>query len=95
MADQPRKRPWLQYHLSTALIVALTAGLLLGINIQCRQIADAEALQDHWYTLARQPGHWTSDCRSRDAGFVDYLPYLSVMVLAAVAVACEWLIRRH
>ena len=33
MSEPPRKRPWFQYHLSTAIILMFVAGGMLGLNI--------------------------------------------------------------
>jgi hypothetical protein len=38
MTDAPRKRPWLQYHLSTAVVLMFVAAGFMGINCQKRII---------------------------------------------------------
>ncbi|MGD0089900.1 MAG: hypothetical protein ABSE73_08260 [Planctomycetota bacterium] len=32
MSDAPKKRPWFRFHLSTAVLLMLVAGILLGLN---------------------------------------------------------------
>jgi hypothetical protein len=34
MNEKPKKRPWFQYHLSTAVIVMLAAGVLMGLCLK-------------------------------------------------------------
>jgi uncharacterized membrane protein len=33
MTDAPKKRPWFQFHLSTAVVLMVMAGGLLGANL--------------------------------------------------------------
>ena len=89
------KRPWFQFHLSTAIIVTLTAGLLLGINMEIRQVANAERLMvDQRDMLVPQRHSRSIVCPFRSPGFDTYVPYLSVLMLAGVAATSEWWARR-
>ena len=40
MTETPKKRPWFQYHLSTALLLMLVVSILLGFNTVQRQPLD-------------------------------------------------------
>ena len=103
MPEQPKKRPWFQYHLSTAYIVMLLASVLLWLNVR-------------WYERDDPTGYWTYvDERGWPftylhstmglhgitvfGGFFSPLflalnIVVSLAIVSAVAIACEWHIRR-
>jgi hypothetical protein len=97
MSDTPHKRPWFQFHLSTAMVVMLVAGLLLGANIYLWEVDQAV---DEWLTPPPPPPPSPTGMHSvtiveisRDAYWP--IPVLSVLLLVAVAVGCKWWARRR
>lgn len=92
MSEQPKKRPWLQFHLSTLIIVMLVASLLLGVNILGWQIEEATKP----VVVGYRPGMRVVFINAHSTlGLPFYLRILSIPTLIGVAAFCEWLIRRR
>jgi len=45
MTDAPRKRPWLQIYLSTAVVLSLAAGALMLLNFRERSVHRASPIE--------------------------------------------------
>jgi len=99
----PKKRPWFQFHLSTAVVLMFVAGLLLGANI----------LISRWEWVSETRGvTMTSRCYGFPMPFYRFgtmydAPYAVVsgiffcfdlcvwlLTIGLTAFVCEWLIRR-
>jgi len=50
MSDAPKKRPWFQYHLSTAIVLQFVAGGLMWANMRVRRTGTA-----YWDEIWQQP----------------------------------------
>ena len=106
MTDAPRKRPWFQYHLSTAIVLVFAAALVVFLNVTPRQIPwMQEGIPCYgWPFGAYYPQEvWFSENIHKFwlvghgivwwATVADFAA--AVAVLSAMAFACEWLIRRQ
>jgi hypothetical protein len=105
MADAPRKRPWFQFHLSTAIVLMFVASGLLWANLS---ESPAGNLSD-WGVTVHIYGwpakvYWVTSDKTGDGFFWKERGGYSglamdagaaLAVLLAVAVFCEWRIRRR
>ena len=105
MDEKPKKRPWFQFHLSTAVVLMFVASGLLWLNLRDPVLTSKNAyggffMWDRGWPLAY------GRVRSDDYFVTEYLDALffpglfadsivGLGVLLAVAVACEWPIRRR
>jgi predicted membrane-bound mannosyltransferase len=80
MTDAPKKRPFFQFHLGTAIMVMLVAAALLPIIVGVAEnwVADAERGEIYVYRVR----HY----------MIILIGCAAVIVLTAAV--CEWLIRR-
>lgn len=103
------KRPWFQFHLSTAIILMFVAAGLLWLNLNP---PGGERWLPGFYVGLLEPGYWSVargwpyTCwnmygNERDSHVTWYYGHLTVDVVIAagilvfVAVVCEWRIRRN
>ena len=110
--EQPaRKRPWFQFHLSTAIVLMFVAGGILWANLQERIVyefyADLIFCEVHGRGLPLCFQRLTSQTEGSDevthlygtmSWRYDGLAVdlvLALVVLLAVGSICEWLIRRR
>ncbi|MCY3021628.1 MAG: hypothetical protein NTW87_21655 [Planctomycetota bacterium] len=104
MTDAPRKRPWFQFHLSTAIVMMFVAGGLLGASILISRIESTSHF--HGITMTARfygfplPLYKFGVAYDEPYGFVIW-PLLCVdvcvwlTVLLVTGFLCEWLIRRQ
>ena len=104
MSDAPKKRPWFQYHLSTAVVVMFVASGLLWANLS---EAPGGNLSD-WGVTVHVYGwpakvYWvTADntgagffWKERGYGGLAIDAGIALAILLTVAVLCEWAVRRR
>jgi len=104
MTDAPRKRPWLQYHLSTAVVLMFVAGGLLWLNMRPLPLRAVEMkIPLHgWPLMTRYAVITLSNEEAAmmpDGGYWNWQncalnALCAVVILLAVAVFLEWRIRR-
>jgi hypothetical protein len=72
MSEPPKRRPWFQFHLSTALWVMLAAGALLGLNLVPRdRNVWMQVKPDHIEGLPYPPGYpITYTCRGWPLSYI-------------------------
>ena len=105
MTETPKKRPWFQYHLSTAVILMFVAGGLLWMNMT--------PYQNYLYRNDTIYG-WPLACYVQTRDYLDYiglatfcfhdvgLLYINLLInimvnlgiIVAIAIMCEYPIRR-
>jgi hypothetical protein len=108
MTDAPKKRPWLQFHLSTAIIMMFVAAGLLWVNMhavpQRRDTGGGYMQHFGWpMTMASQERYYTLDAVGLvngrlNIGGLDSIvvnAIVALFILVATAVVCEWFIRRR
>jgi len=102
-----KKRPWFQFHLSTAIVLMFVAAGLLWLNLRDPVLTSKNCYGDGWYIWDR--GWPLPHSRVGTTEFPMTEEYLDALffpgmladsivglsVLVAVAVACEWPIRRR
>jgi hypothetical protein len=107
MTDAPRKRPWLQFHLSTLVVVMFVAAGLLSLNMQW-QPEDVVWLDQGGgsYGIYAESQGWPLTFHVRTGhGYPFVVPswllkglfwdvLLAIGVLVAAGQISEWLIRR-
>ena len=109
--DAPRKRPWFQIHLSTAVVLMVVAGVLVWANvrkpvvlIRNSRIIELDRMGWPWNAessiggyLDQTPDQAIRNARLRYFGTSEfYLNLITALaILTAVAVGCEYLIRRR
>ena len=54
--DAPKKRPWFQIHLSTAIVLMVMAGLLVWANVRPIEVIETYTARDQPYQTIRGPG---------------------------------------
>ena len=121
--DAPKKRSWFQVHLSTAVVLMITAGVLMLANLRPPKIVD----YDQFLTLSFYSSGWPfrelntfeqkgspnlrelleiEDLRQellslRNTSRFSSLPTMlanvavALAILTAVAMGCEWWVRRR
>lgn len=106
MNDAPTKRPWFQFHLSTAIIVMFAAAGLLWLNLNL-MTGWTKAGPHYGFPLpfwTRWFAGWVQDRLNGEGKPVIHTEIwwgqlcvnllLNAMVLIAIGWFCEWLIRR-
>ena len=100
MTDPPKKLPWFQYHLSTAIVMMFVASGLLWLNMQRNHHSYGWPLPfiAVWHVDYFSPsGPWESYEMRYDPipwGIaLNVVIWLAIML--GVGVFCEWLIRRR
>jgi hypothetical protein len=96
MSDVPRKRPWLQFHLSTAVVLMFVAAGLLWLNIMGYRSRDEYIIEHGWpvvfYIEPRQSTEVLDAAgqiliRKRDSGEPYQLPRLGVIGVSRRGIA--------
>jgi hypothetical protein len=110
VADAPKTRPWLQFHLSTAVVLMFVASGLLWLNMRDRGPFFHQSLTTRhgWpFDATEKIGVWSgSAILPLDPNFDPLRTQVSMMgvvadctialaILCLVGVLCEWLIRRQ
>jgi hypothetical protein len=102
MNDQ-KKRPWFQFHLSTLIMVTFVAGGLIWANVRVWKPSDTP---DNWKMIGWPFAYRCSLCKwGEDLSVVCFGPTfipehfaadigIAIVILIAVFVALEYLIRR-
>ena len=109
MTDAPQERPWLQFHLSTAVVLMFVAAGLLWLNMRPLPIGawiPAEPLREgaqipwHGWPLMTRYTVFTLSNEEMDGGYWNWQncafnALCAVVILLAVGMFCEWLLRRR
>jgi hypothetical protein len=108
MTDAPKKRPWLQFHLSTAVVLTFVAAGLLWANVTPCEASDfnpfprsshligetwQDTLRRGWPTWYRQ--EWASGLVEWRWSILALDTLAASAILLATAALLEWLIRRR
>ena len=98
--DAPRKRPWFQIHLSTAVVLMVVAGGLVWANVALKSIYgiyDSYGWPfDAFYARSnRSGGYFGIQIEGLHAGPALGNLIVTLAILTAVAVGCEWWVRRR
>ena len=94
MSEKPKRKFW-QIHLSTAIILMLLAGAFVGI---LTWYANAPiSVDSHGQDWTESDRHSTAIQEMASRGFIITVlaPVAIILFLTAVAIGCEWLIRRR
>jgi len=109
MNDAPKKRPWFQYHLSTAIVLMFVASGLLWLNMQPHGfmyciVEDLPSGGGRWLNCFGQAYGWPFVCWYSHPGLQDGITVKGPMIcldaasalclLLPVAFTLEWRIRR-
>ena len=110
MSDAPRKRPWLQFHLSTAIVLMFVAGGLMWMNMRDRgsfleQVAAtrhgwpfaATEKTEYYFGSGSIPFDPDPDPHRTRVSVVGVVAdcLVALAILCVVGVLCERLIRRR
>ena len=96
------KRPWFRFHLSTLVVLSVVAGGLLWANVKPKITIDYSGSLppiDEFYGWPFTALHWTNYVtldysRWRPIGLFGNF-WVALAILATVAFACEWWIRKR
>ena len=81
MNEQPKKRPWFQFHLPTLIVACATMSFLIYIYVRPK-IEYGSYKELGWRSFVENPPVLVRDM------------IVSVGITLAVSILCEWFIRR-
>ena len=95
MPDKPKKRPWFQFSLSTALVMMFVAAMLLGLNVKYLSFnfgieANFGFPFLFYYEVGIRSRHWFF----QTANLVINVCFL-IVALVMVKASCEYRIHRR
>ena len=102
MPEQPKKRPWFQYHLSTAIVVMFVASGLLWLNVRNQNwihLPDDD-LPSYGWPFIYFNRYWMFE-GSKSLFYNEWYCWhlignilIALAIVIVVAFVCEWHIRR-
>ena len=93
MTDGPKKRPWLQFSLATAIVLMFVASGLLWLNMRGSYVHWTHIPPVHIYGWPEKFEEYNPSAVNPFALLYNVSVWLTILV--ATAVVCEWFVRHR